>query len=163
VTSYRWVGSIGSGQTATFNPSQTAGPLAPGETLVRSRIWINAAGYSPAFDAFAAVAFPFALVLSNTAAGPQWDPYSQWVTPESGVVMWSGMVPLYGNVVVPGITPVQYASQSQVEVDGWNTQAQRRNSNAVDQYIWLTGQMDPGVTDGQVFTSLALRCLIATP
>lgn len=158
-----WQGGITSGTTATFNPTLPCAILDPGQTLVRSRIWISACGFSPDAYSYAAVAFPFALVMSQTTESPQWNPFTQWAVPESGVVLWSGMVPLYGNTVVPGITPPQYYSESHGDPEGWNTQAQRKNTTSSKYYVWLTGQLDVAVTVGEIFTAAAVRCLISTP
>lgn len=158
-----WTGSIGSGQGATFNPIQMAATLEPGQTVLRSRIWIWSTALSPDPYTYAGVAFPFALVLSTSNVGPLWDPFTQWVTPESGIVLWSGMVPLYGSDLVAGSSPASYASESQMDPEGWNTQAQRKNGTTSNMFLWLVGQMDPSLTVGSVFTAMAVRCLISTP
>lgn len=160
MTTRGWYGNIESGGSATFNPAFQVAVVAPGQTLLRSLIWINSTALSPDPYTYAGVAFPFMLLYQPGAASPQTNPFTNWGEAESGIVLWRSMLQLKGSLLVPGGGTASYASESSDPQGSYETAAMRKNSTDADYYVWLVGQVDTAVTVGDVFTAMAATCLI---
>lgn len=163
MTTKQWRSALASAVGPDSAPSLQIAQILPGETVIRTQIYINSSALSPDPYTYAAVALPVALVTSVSDDTPDYEPYTSWGTTEDLQVMWQGLLVLNNSPVAPG-SPVSYASWTTgTGVEGYTSHAQRTNRTTDNAWIWLCAQLDTRVTVGDVFTTMGARCLVATP
>jgi hypothetical protein len=157
----RWDGNGAQSFPATSGGSFTLTELAPGETLLRTFLWITGWAEYTSFASMSGTLYGAGVVMGpSVLTPPAFDPTVGFATvgDNSWIMTTYPMFTRYYSV--PGTSPQEYVDVTDPQTEPLESQAQRTNRTGSSQGVWLILKNDDGSYPGSIVFNVVGRVLV---